>query len=120
MPSQVQLDRLAYRRSRGRRSLAIAIFSTVLVLVAIGIAVVNTKGWPQFRDTFFKLDYGWQVLPDIAKGLWLNIRLMVVCEIVILVLALALALARSLRGPVFFPLRALATLYTDVFRGLPA
>ncbi len=30
-----------------------------------------------------------------------------------------LALARSLRGPVFFPVRAAATIYTDVFRGLP-
>ena len=32
---------------------------------------------------------------------------------------MALALARTLRGPVFFPLRALATGYVDIFRGLP-
>ena len=119
-PSPVQLERLAYRRSRNRRSALIAGTSTVVLLGALAVAVVNTKGWPQFRDAFLDLAYGWQVLPDIAKGLWLNVRLMVVCEICILVLALAIALVRSLRGPMFFPLRALATAYTDIFRGLPA
>lgn len=119
-PSPVQLERIAYRRARNRRSTLIAGVSTVVVLAAIVLAVVNTKGWPQFRAAFLDLGYGWRVLPDIAKGLWLNVRLMVVCEICILVLALAIALLRSLRGPVFFPLRALATAYTDVFRGLPA
>lgn len=119
-PSPVQLERLAYRRSRNRRSALIAGTSTVVLLGALAVAVVNTKGWPQFRDAFLDLGYGWQVLPDIAKGLWLNVRLMVVCEICILVLALAIALVRSLRGPMFFPLRALATAYTDIFRGLPA
>ena len=44
---------------------------------------------------------------------------MVVCEFFVLILAMLLALARSLRGPVFFPVRAAATVYTDVFRGLP-
>ena len=34
-------------------------------------------------------------------------------------LALLLAVMRSLRGPVFFPIRAMATVYVDVFRGIP-
>ena len=37
----------------------------------------------------------------------------------ILVAALGIAVLRSLPGPVFFPLRALAIIYTDVFRGVP-
>ncbi|MBN9610000.1 MAG: amino acid ABC transporter permease [Actinobacteria bacterium] len=110
---------MAYRRTRTRRSALIAATSTI-VLLAVGILVViNTPGWPQFRDSFFDIKYGWQVLPQIAEGLWLNVRLMVVCEIVILALAMAIALARTLRGPVFFPVRAAAIAYTDLFRGLP-
>jgi polar amino acid transport system permease protein len=35
------------------------------------------------------------------------------------VTALLLAVLRGLPGPVFFPVRALATVYTDVFRGVP-
>jgi polar amino acid transport system permease protein len=37
----------------------------------------------------------------------------------ILVAALGIAVLRSLPGPVFFPLRALAVAYTDLFRGIP-
>lgn len=99
--------------------MAIAAVSTILVVAVLVVVVVTSPGWSRLRDTFFDLSYGWQVLPDVAAGLWLNIRLMVVCEIGILIVALAVALARSLRGPVFFPLRAAATVYTDLFRGLP-
>src|SRR4029079_5093295 len=42
-----------------------------------------------------------------------------VAEAVILVFALGVAMLRSLPGPVFFPIRAIAIIYTDVFRGLP-
>lgn len=118
-PSPIQQERLAYRRNRAVRSALIAAASTV-VLIAIGVlVVVNTPGWPQFRKSFFDIGYGWQVLPGIAEGLWLNVRLMVVCEVVILAVALMVALARTLQGPVFFPVRAAAIAYTDLFRGLP-
>src|SRR5207248_2774334 len=36
-----------------------------------------------------------------------------------LVVALCLAVLRSLPGPVFFPVRALAIVYADLFRGVP-
>lgn len=118
-PSPLALQRLAYRRARSRRSALIGAASTVVLLAVVVLAVVNTQGWPRFRKSFLDVGYGREVFGDITKGLWLNVRLMVVCEVVILVLAMLLALARALRGPVFFPIRAAATVYTDVFRGLP-
>jgi len=36
-----------------------------------------------------------------------------------MVFGLLLAVLRTLRGPVFWPIRALATAYVDLFRGLP-
>ena len=54
-----------------------------------------------------------------AVGLWLNIRVMLVCGVLIAVFGLTLAVLRTLRGPVFFPVRAFAAGYTDLFRGLP-
>ena len=42
-----------------------------------------------------------------------------IAEVLILVFALFLAVLRSLPGPVFFPLRALAIVYADLFRGIP-
>lgn len=118
-PSPIQQERLAYRHRRAVRSALIAATSTVVLVALIVIGLVNAPGWPRVQQTFFDASYGWQVLPQIAQGLWLNVRLMVVCEIGILILAMIVALVRSLRGPVFFPLRAAATIYADLFRGLP-
>ncbi len=46
-------------------------------------------------------------------------KIFLIAEAFILVFALFLAVLRSLPGPVFFPLRALAIVYADLFRGIP-
>jgi polar amino acid transport system permease protein len=112
-------DRLAYRRSRARRSTLVAFASTVVFAGAVGVGVVSSPGWPRVRDTFFDVDVAWSSLPPVLAGLWLNVRVLVVAEIGILVLGLLIAVLRTLRGPVFLPVRALATGYVDLFRGLP-
>jgi polar amino acid transport system permease protein len=58
-------------------------------------------------------------LPDVWTGFQLNLKLMVVAEILVLILALAIAVVRGLPGRGAAPLRALAIVYTDVFRGTP-
>jgi polar amino acid transport system permease protein len=58
-------------------------------------------------------------LPDVWAGFQLNLELMVVAEALVLVLALAIAVVRGLPGRGAAPLRALAIVYTDVFRGTP-
>ncbi len=88
-----------------------------MLLVVRGIG--STPGWPRVRETFFNVDRGWEALPVVAQGLWLNIRVMLVCAVLIVILGLTLAILRTLRGPIFFPLRIFAAAYTDVFRGLP-
>ncbi|AZI57021.1 amino acid ABC transporter permease [Nakamurella antarctica] len=118
-PSKVALSRAAYRRSRARRSLVIAAVITVVVATVTVWGVLNSTGWPRFQKAFLNLSYGKKVFPDILNGLWLNIRLMLLCGVCIVILAMLVALMRNLRGPAFFPLRALATIYTDVFRGVP-
>ena len=46
-------------------------------------------------------------------------KIFCIAEVFILVFALVLAVLRSLPGPVFFPIRALAIVYADLFRGIP-
>jgi polar amino acid transport system permease protein len=82
-------------------------------------AVVSAPGWPRTRDTFFDLDVGRRALPDVAAGFWLNVRVFAISAVLMLVLGLGIALLRTLRGPVFWPLRAMALAYVDLFRGLP-
>lgn len=83
------------------------------------IAVSTAPGWPRVRDAFFNLRIGWDSLPALLDGLWLNIRVLVVAEILVLIIGLSLAVLRSLRGPVWFPVRAMTIGYVDFFRGLP-
>jgi polar amino acid transport system permease protein len=117
--SALAIERRHYRRSRARRSTLIALVSTSVFAGAVGIGLVNTPGWPRVQATFLDPEVAWESLPPVLAGLWLNIRVLVVAEIGILVLGLAIALLRTLQGPVFFPLRALAIGYVDLFRGVP-
>ncbi|MDX6569402.1 MAG: polar amino acid transport system permease protein, partial [Gaiellales bacterium] len=52
-------------------------------------------------------------LPDVWSGFQLNIRIMIIAEILVLILALLLAIVRGLPGPAAAPLRTLAVIYTD-------
>ncbi len=68
------------------------------------------------------------LLPLMSEKWWLvtksfllnNLFIFVVAEILVLAWGLVVALARMLPGPAGRPIRALAIIYCDVFRGLPA
>lgn len=116
-PQQAQRD--AYHRRRAVRSIVIALVSTAIVGTVLVAVVVGSPGWPRVRETFLDGEVARESLPDIAKGLWLNIRVFLGAAVMTLVLGLLLAVMRTLRGPVFLPMRVIATCYVDVFRGLP-
>ncbi len=118
-PSELQLSRDAYRRARARRSLLVALASSAVLVAALVFVVGSSSGWARVRNSFFDVRTGWADLPALLGALWINLQIMLVSEVLILVFAATLAVLRTLRGPVFFPVRFLATLYVDVFRGLP-
>jgi polar amino acid transport system permease protein len=82
-------------------------------------AVVNAPGWPDVKQAFFDPEVFKESFPEILDAFLLNVRIFLIAEVFILILALVLAIMRGLPGPVFFPLRALATIYADLFRGIP-
>jgi len=118
-PSDVQLERATFRRRRAVRSVLLAAVSTAVVGVLLIVAVTGAPGWNRVQDSFLNLDVARKSFQPIVEGLWLNIRMLVVCALLALALGLLIAVLRTLRGPVFFPVRALATLYTYTFRGVP-
>jgi len=103
----------------GGRSNLIAAVSTVVVFVVLALVITNAPGWPAFQALFLNAQIFWYSLPLVAGKFWVNVRLFLTAEVLILVWGLALAVMRSLPGPVFFPVRLLATIYVDVFRALP-
>ena len=118
-PSDVQRSREDYRRGRNRRSIGVASLSTVVFLAVVSVAVVSSPGWPRVKQSFLDKDLARSSFPSILEGLWLNIRVLVVCAVLIVLVGLGIATLRTLRGAVWFPVRALAAAYTDFFRGMP-
>ncbi|MER6577043.1 amino acid ABC transporter permease [Nonomuraea sp. NPDC001023] len=119
VPSQRQLERERVRRSRARRSASIATASTIVFIVLVAVLVTNSPGWPRVREAFFAPEWFVAALPKVLEGFLLNIKMFLIAEPLILIVGLLVALARGITAPAFFPIRALATLYTDVFRGVP-
>ena len=110
---------LGARRAEGSRGVAIATISTLVVVSLIVFFILHAPNWPAFKQAFFDGAEFRHSFPDIARAFLRNIAYFLLAEPIILVLALLLAVMRSLRGPVFFPIRAMATVYVDVFRGIP-
>ncbi|GAB1641625.1 amino acid ABC transporter permease [Krasilnikovia sp. MM14-A1259] len=118
-PSEIQRGRIAYRRRQTVRSVLLAAASTAIVGTVLVVAVTGAPGWERVKQSFFDPQVAREALPAILAGLWLNVRLLVFCAAASLALGLLVAVLRTLRGPVFFPVRAVATGYTYAFRGLP-
>jgi polar amino acid transport system permease protein len=101
------------------RSVAVALASTAVFFALVALAVTHAPGWPEVKRTFFDWGYFKESFPEIARAFRLNCKIFLIAEALILLFALVLAVIRSLPGPVFFPLRALAVVYADLFRGIP-
>ncbi|MEX0753972.1 MAG: amino acid ABC transporter permease [Actinomycetota bacterium] len=106
-------------RAEGGRGALIATVSTVVFLAVVAVLVLNSPGWDRVRQAFFDGTDFAASLPDVLSGFWVNVQMFMIAEVLVLAFALLLAVIRAIPGPVFFPLRALSTIYTDVFRGIP-
>jgi polar amino acid transport system permease protein len=103
----------------GGRALVVAAISTVVFFGIIGLVIVNAPGWPRVQEKFLNGQVFVESLPLVVGAFWVNVQLFLIAEVLILVLAMVVAILRGMPGPVFFPVRLLATIYVDVFRALP-
>ena len=111
----------------GRHATVISTISTLLLLTVVAVIFALAPGARTVGHAFFSPQDMWQsFIGDPRKGyysvgaaIWLNIRMFVVAEILILAFALLIALVRLSTHPALFPVRVLATIYVDFFRGVP-
>lgn len=118
-PLTTRQDRERARRHRSRRSIVISTVSTVVVLGALVVLLVTSPGWHTVRTTFFSWSVFRHSFGDVLDGFWLDVKMFLVIEVVVLVLGLVIALVRTSQAPALFPLRLLATVWVDVLRGVP-
>jgi polar amino acid transport system permease protein len=93
---------------------------SVLALIVVGFLSFIFMNGVAVGRTFFLLPLmqsKWWLVA--SKFIAVNIFVFVVAEILVLIWGLFVALMRLMPGPAGQPIRALATLYCDVFRGLP-
>jgi polar amino acid transport system permease protein len=107
------------KRARSRRGQAAAVTSTVVVLGGLSLLIFTSSGWPLVRETFFSAEAFRTSFPEILDAFWLNIRMFIAVEAVVLVLGLIIALVRTSKNAALFPIRMLAAVYCDLFRGVP-
>ncbi|PKQ33727.1 MAG: ABC transporter permease [Actinobacteria bacterium HGW-Actinobacteria-11] len=118
-PSELELSRRVLRRRATTRSVLIALLSSIVLVTVLLLVVVNTPGWAVVSQTFFDPQVALESIGPVFQGLLVNLLVLAIAVVCVAIFGTLLATMRSLRGPVFFPLRALAAAYTDFFRGIP-
>ena len=118
-PSASRLRREAAAHQAARRSKLIAATSSLIFFGAVAAIVLTAQGFHLVQQSFFSPHYAIKAIPSVLSGLWLNLRVLVVAEIFVLIFGLLIALARTNKNPILYPIKLLATIYTDIFRGLP-
>jgi polar amino acid transport system permease protein len=117
--SQIELDRRAFRKKQTFKSLLISIVSLIVFATFIYLTVGRSEGWARVQVTYFSPEKFIQALPKVAKGFLFNLEVLGITVPCVAILATLLAITRATKSAVMFPLRMLATAYTDIFRGLP-
>jgi polar amino acid transport system permease protein len=107
------------RRRSQRRDALISAISTIIFFALVVVLIAFSPGVNKVVESFFSITGFEDSFGPVSSGFWLNVKLMLVAEAIVLVLALGIAVIRSLSGPVMAPLRIVALIYTDVFRGIP-
>ena len=118
-PSPAELERRRDRNRRKRQSTLVSIASTLVFAAVAWLGLTSTPGWSRVQASFFDWPTAVAALPTVFSGLLLNLEVLVFASIGVLIFGLILALMRTLRNPVFLPLRLFARGYVDFFRGLP-
>ncbi|HVQ88339.1 MAG TPA: amino acid ABC transporter permease [Actinomycetes bacterium] len=106
-------------RKKRRRDLLIASLSTVVVFGAAVVVILQSPGWPAVKESFLNPVDARRAFPSLVDGFWLTLKLFLTAEPVVLLVALLIAVLRGLTAPILAPLRIVATLYTDIVRGIP-
>ena len=111
----------------GRRAAVISSVSTIVVLGVLVVIFLAAPGARAVEHTFFSPTDMWHSFVgnpkrgyySVGAAIWLNIRMFLIAEVLILALALLVALIRQSVSPALFPIRILTTGYVDFFRGVP-
>ncbi|MCX6533154.1 MAG: amino acid ABC transporter permease [Actinobacteria bacterium] len=111
--------RQVFERRQKRRSLLVALASSLAVIGLLVALIPQTPGWYKVKRSFFNGPILDETFPALLQAFVKDIQIFLWCAPCILVLGMLLAICRNVRSPLLFPLRLFAAAYTDIFRGIP-
>ena len=111
--------RQVFERRQKRRSLRIALASSLAVIGLLVVLIPRTPGWYKVKRSFFNGPILDETFPALLRAFVKDIQIFLWCAPWILVLGMLLAICRNVRSPLLCPLRLFAAAYTDIFRGIP-
>ena len=106
--------------ARGREEAMISMGWAVAVLIIALLIIFVFANGGGVAGTFFNISDIRLSFHQIVRAFWTNIWVACVSEVLVLILGLLVAIVRMLPGRAGAPLRAIAVVYCDVFRAIPA
>src|SRR5207342_2090208 len=106
--------------ARGRELALIGMGYAAAMLVMAGVLIFILANDGGVASTFFARDPIQQSFHEVIKAFWTNLWVAIVAEVLVLVFGLLVAIVRMLPGRAGAPLRAIAVVYCDTFRAIPA
>ena len=97
--AQHDVVRARHTAATGRESARTSMGYALAVLVVAGLIFFATANDGAVAHTFLRGEFISLAWADVAKAFWMNIRVAVVAEILVLVLGLVVAIMRMLPGP---------------------
>lgn len=107
-------------RASARDATWIAIGSAIAQLILVLGAQFLLANDQTVSKTFFLVPLMVETFPLVLKAFWVNIKIFLISEVLVLIWGLIVALATFAPGAAGRPLRIMATIYIDVFRAIPA
>jgi polar amino acid transport system permease protein len=118
LPHDLVTARVETAASRSAAGVAMGYAAAVLLVLVLAVFMIANDS--AVARTFMFLPLMQSSFWLVFDAFWTNVYIFVIAEILVLVWGLVVAIARLIPGPAGQPIRMMATVYTDVFRGLPA
>jgi polar amino acid transport system permease protein len=90
------------------------------VLISAGLIWFATANDGAITRTFLRWEFLEQSFVNVTKAFWINVKVAVGAQVLVLVVGLLVAVMRLLPGPAGRPLRWMAIVYVDTFRAIPS
>jgi polar amino acid transport system permease protein len=117
---QGELSHSRHQAAMGREHAHTALGYALAVVLCAGLIWFTTTNDGAITRTFLRAEFLQASLEDVTKAFWVNIKVAVGAQVLVLIVGLLVAVMRLLPGRAGRPLRWLAITYVDTFRAIPS